>query len=148
MVETTAQLETHIQDSRAALDTNLKELEHKVKSVTDWRQHFRNHPGMLLGAALGGGLLLSLMIGNRKARSPADLKTSAPSDLTPSKPSRPQGQVQNDFNDIKTALISLGATQAKDFIGKLIPGFHEHLSQTRREGERSIDEAAKSPIPH
>ena len=44
MGETTGQIEAHIADTRQDLGSNLYELEQRVKSVTDWKQHFRNNP--------------------------------------------------------------------------------------------------------
>jgi len=55
MGEATSQIEAHIENTRADLGSNLQELEQKVKSVTDWKQHFQKSPMTLLGAAFGGG---------------------------------------------------------------------------------------------
>jgi hypothetical protein len=152
MVETTAQLETHIQGSREALQSNLKELEHKVKSVTDWRQHFQNHPGLLLGAAVGGGRLLSMMVGKKSPSLSASARSLGAPDVIPSKFAKAEGRAHESFNQIKGALISLGATQVKDFIGKLLPGFEQHLSQAERdnarENGRGVDTSANTPVPH
>ena len=41
MGETTDQIEAHIEQTRENLGANLEELEQKVRSVADWRQHFR-----------------------------------------------------------------------------------------------------------
>ena len=59
MGETTDQIETHLETKQDALRSNLEELEQKVKSVTDWRRQFRNNPGLMLGLAFGGGMLLA-----------------------------------------------------------------------------------------
>jgi hypothetical protein len=40
--QATSQIEAHIKDKRAELGSNLHALEKKVKSVTDWKQHFKN----------------------------------------------------------------------------------------------------------
>jgi hypothetical protein len=63
--ETTDQIESRIEDSREDLRSNLQELEQKVKSVTDWRRQFQNHPTAMISAAFGGGLLLARIL--RKA---------------------------------------------------------------------------------
>jgi hypothetical protein len=65
--ETTSQIEAHIRDTRQHLSAHIDELEQKVTSVVDWRQHFKMHTGAFLGAALGTGFLLSrALIGRRR----------------------------------------------------------------------------------
>jgi hypothetical protein len=53
---------------RDNLGSNLNELERKVKSVTDWRQHFQSSPMTMIGVAFGGGILLATMMGGRRSR--------------------------------------------------------------------------------
>ncbi len=76
MDETSGQIKSHIRSTREELSANLSELEQRVKSATDWRQHFENKPGVFLAAALGGGLLLSLI--GRKRRRYIYVPSSAP----------------------------------------------------------------------
>src|SRR5512132_4291714 len=66
MGQTTHQIEAHIEDTRADLGSNLHELEQKIKSVTDWRQHFKTNPMTMLGVAFGGGILLATILSGRK----------------------------------------------------------------------------------
>jgi hypothetical protein len=68
MGETTDQIEAHIEQARDALGSDLQELEDKVKSVTDWRRHFRSHPMPMLAAAFGCGVLLASMLGESRPR--------------------------------------------------------------------------------
>jgi Protein of unknown function (DUF3618) len=65
MGKTTDEIATDIDQTRADLKANLEELETRMKAVTDWRSHFRKHPGSMVVAALVGGVLLSSMIGKR-----------------------------------------------------------------------------------
>jgi hypothetical protein len=67
LIETTRQIEMHIHDTRESLSANLNELELRVRSAIDWRKHYQMHMRAFLGAALGAGLLLSL-IGRRRKR--------------------------------------------------------------------------------
>lgn len=66
MAETTDQIKREIEARRGELAQNINELEHRVKNSVDLNQHFRRHPVAILGAALGGGLLLGLMTGGRR----------------------------------------------------------------------------------
>jgi hypothetical protein len=45
MGEASDQIATHIDQTREVLRFNLEELETRMKAVTDWRGHFRKHPG-------------------------------------------------------------------------------------------------------
>lgn len=62
MGQTASQIENHIEDKRADLSSNLRELEQRVRSATDWREQFQNRPEIFLGVAFGGGLLLAAML--------------------------------------------------------------------------------------
>jgi len=66
--ETTEQIATEIDRTRDELKSNFEELETKVKAVTDWRGHFRKHPGSMAVAAAVGGALLAAMFGRRPSR--------------------------------------------------------------------------------
>jgi len=61
MGETTAEIESEIDHTRAALKSNLEELETRVREVTDWRTLARKHPAPMLGAALLGGMLVAAL---------------------------------------------------------------------------------------
>jgi hypothetical protein len=76
MGETTDQIENHIETKREDLQSNLKELENRVKSATDWRQYFRKHTGTMVAAAFGGGVVVSAMLGKRRGAGPSPLASS------------------------------------------------------------------------
>jgi len=63
MGESTSQIERDIAEERNELGRNLQLLEHKARSLADWRAYFRSHPFAMMGAALGGGLLLGALTG-------------------------------------------------------------------------------------
>jgi hypothetical protein len=84
MGETTDQIEKHIEIKRAELQSNLRELAQRVKSATDWRQQFRNHTALLMAAAFGGGMLLSVLVDSlgkdrRGGSSPSQSEATGPS---------------------------------------------------------------------
>jgi hypothetical protein len=66
MGETTDEIESYIENKREDLESNLRELEHKVKSATDWRLQFRNHTGTMVAAAFAGGMLASAILGRTR----------------------------------------------------------------------------------
>jgi hypothetical protein len=127
MGETTDQIESHIETKRENLQSNLRELENKVKSATDWRQQFQNHPGTMVAAAFGGGILVSAMVGRTKRAPPGAVAASASSN--PRTPSGSKHEVLETWDTIKTALIGVAATKFKGMLGEVVPGFSEHLAQ-------------------
>ena len=136
MGETTNQIESQIESARDNLGSNLNELERKVKSATDWKQHFEAHPVTMLAVAFGGGIVLAMTMGGRgRRRSEHSMSTSEP---------QPRSQYQKHrameaWDNIKGALIGVAATRFKEFVGGVVPGFHEQFHQT--------EENAKAAVP-
>ena len=125
MGQTTHQIEAHIEDTRKDLGSNLHELEQKVKSVTDWKQHFKSNPMTMLGVAFGGGILLATMLGGRKNRRG---EPSFPSYAEPHAGTEQQKhKALETWDNIKGALIGVAATRFKDFVGEVVPGFQEQF---------------------
>jgi hypothetical protein len=55
------------------------------------------------------------------------------------------------WDNIKGALIGVAATRFKEFVGEVVPGFHEQFSAHRREGQdrrspESLDSRTAQPI--
>jgi hypothetical protein len=120
--QTTDQIESHIEKTRDDLGANLHELEQKVKEVTDWRYHFRNHPMTLIGAAFGGGILLATMVSRTRNTTNA-VPASAPV----------RHRATETWDVIKDALVGVAAARVTDFVGELVPGFaDEYASRVRR----------------
>jgi hypothetical protein len=136
MGQTTNQIEAYIENKREDLGSNLQELEQKVKSVTDWKQHFRTNPMTMLGVAFGGGILLARMLGGRKNRSG---ERSSSSHATGSEPhagtAHQKHQALQTWDNIKGALIGVAATRVKDFVGEVVPGFHEEFQRTEEKAK-------------
>lgn len=90
MDESPDQIEEHIRSTRRELESNLQELEHRVKDATDWRIQFERHPWAFLGAALAGGILLSAALGGhrRPVRWSARGESTRPAARAPSAASR------------------------------------------------------------
>jgi len=130
--QTTDEIESQIEDKRADLRSNLEALESKVKSVADWRQHFQNHPGLLMAAAFGGGLLLAGMSGGprgRRVRAAAGEGSSA-AFAAGAQTSR---EVNQTWENIKGALIGLAATKIKDVLADRAPSFKQRVTETDRD---------------
>ena len=135
MGQTTHQIEAHIEDTREDLGSNLHELELKVKSVTDWKQHFRTNPMTMLGVAFGGGILLATMLGGRKNRRGDRFSSHATGSESRAGADHQKHKALETWDNIKGALIGVAATRLKDFVGEVIPGFHEQFQHTEKKTE-------------
>lgn len=79
MDEKPDQIINHIEQQRDQLGRNLNELENRVRRSTDWRTYYERNPMLVLGAALGGGVLLGATVGRSTDRSTGRYyKTSFP----------------------------------------------------------------------
>lgn len=127
MGETTHQIEAHIEQTRDHLGSNLHELEERVKSVTDWKQHFYANPMMMVAVAFGGGVMLATMTGGAKKSS----RTVATRAIEPHAGTEQQmHKALETWDLIKGAAIGLAANRFRDFVGDLVPGFQEEYRQT------------------
>jgi hypothetical protein len=141
MGQTTHQIEAHIEDTREDLGSNLHELERRVKSVTDWKQHFKTNPMTMLGVAFGGGILLSTMLGGRKNMRAERGFSSQATELHAGTDHQKHKALET-WDNIKGALIGVAATRFKDLVGEVVPGFHEQFQRTV-EKARAIEPPAR-----
>jgi len=147
MGETTDQIESQIATTREDLGLNLQELEEKVKSVTDWRQHFQKSPMTMVGVAFGGGVLLASMIGGSRSRSRRPMLAGTPEAGSQNSPatSRQAHAALETWDHIKGALIGVAAAQFKSFIGEMVPGFEEQFNKTAGSQPLSTPASAGRP---
>lgn len=165
MDEKPDQIIDHIEAQRSELGRNLNELETRVRRKTDWRTYYDKNPGLAMGAALGGGLLLGVMVKSKgpsirrssSRRRPSSTsttyagasamagtalgaassaKSSAKSGLSSPVTSEQWRQVSETLDHVKAALIGFGVTKVKEFLNQAIPGLEEHLSQAEHRGRQ------------
>ena len=146
MGETTYQIEARIDSARENLGSDLNELERKVKSVTDWKQHFQTSPMTMLGLAFGGGILLATALGgrNRRGRGARGFSREATDPQPHSGIDHQKFKALETWDNIKGALIGVAATRFKDFVGEVIPGFEEQFQTTE---QKARAEHADAPLP-
>ena len=140
MGQTTDQIAADIQDRRDALRSNLHELENKAKSVTDWKQHFEKHPGIMVAAAIGAGALVATISAGRKRRPARGMSAAEPRASTrlPRKAiAQRAGGALQAWGPIKGALIGLAVTRINGFLEELLPGFQEQLKKNGRVKDES-----------
>jgi hypothetical protein len=119
MGEKPSQIIDEIETTRDKLGDNLSDLESKMREVTNWRTYYERHPMMFVGAALGGGFLLSqALVGGNGGNGHAQRYESS---------SRSKGAAGEIFDKVKGALVVYGTAKAKEALDNLLPGFREHV---------------------
>jgi hypothetical protein len=134
MDRATDRIERHLDHERQALRSNLAELEHRVRSVVDWRRQFRGNTAAFLGLACASGLLIGMMTA-RRTQAPSRLEHSASPGGNPANPyaDHRRRELSLAWRTIESALIGLAAAKLRDSLGYLLPGFREQVA--RREGD-------------
>ena len=137
MGKTAHQIENHIAHTRDQLDSNIHELENKVKSATDWKTHVRTNPMPMIGVAFGCGVLIAAVLGkgqhHRSYTGSADHAGRSRAETNP-----PKNQALETWDNIKGALIGVAATRFKDFVGDVVPGFSEHFQRTATQAKEGL----------
>jgi hypothetical protein len=126
MDEAAHKIEAHIDRTRERLGSNLRELENKVDTATDWRAQFRARPHLFLGGAIAGGALLAAVLRPQPSRHVFDSSNEPQLGLVSRNGVNAQEQALQLWNDIKGALIAVAAMRVTEYISDFIPGFDEH----------------------
>lgn len=134
MGEKSNQIERQIQAERGQLGQNLNELQSKVEEVTNWRAQFQKRPMLMMGVAIGGGLLLASMTGrsSKRGRHAAEHHAGA-GDMHQRGTELQKNKALESFAIIKGAMIGVAANTFQDFLGQIIPGFKEQFQKTAQE---------------
>ena len=103
-----AEIERHIREQRHELGQNISELQRKVKDKLNWRMQFEQHPMAMIGVALGGGLLLSGILGSRHRHS--SISQAAEEPKLDSKPLAPTASSNARPVSLKTSMQSRSAS--------------------------------------
>ena len=137
MGETSNEIKQQIDHKRDALGENLDQIQRKVKDAADWRIQVQKRPFTMIGVAFGGGLLLAQMIGNGNQRRRSYLRTSNghEDDRQTASPAThiQMKKAADTWDKIKGALVGVGATKFREFLGDVVPGFHEEYRKVEEE---------------
>lgn len=125
MGERTNQIEREIASQRDSLGHNLNELESKAKSLTDWRTHFDSNPMLMLGLALGGGIMLASVVGGSSSRSRSRSERHGEG----SQLGGLSNEMGETWNHIKGALVGIASGKVVEFLAGAVPGFQEKFGE-------------------
>lgn len=156
MDERPDQIEEHINRTRGDLDSNIHELENKVRSAFDWRTQFEERPMVMLGAAMAGGIIAAAIIprgGRRRQRytdynSHAQEKENRSSEgWTGSRTSERERERGNrkDTHDVLEALKSAVLTGVAAKIGSMLGELVNHYKEQLMTGSRHRDSRYSEP---
>ena len=68
MTDAVAEIARYIDDERRTLEQNVSELSARATAALDWREQVRQHPALMVAAALGGGVVLAQLGGRPRHR--------------------------------------------------------------------------------
>ena len=132
MAQTINQIEAEIDRTRASLGSNLKELEHKVESATDWREHFRARPWAMLAAAGACGFVLGAILNPGVDEDDDRLEMAC----RPKAHIRAVRQLSPLMDDIAEALVGVATSSVKGVIDNMVPGFRDQLARIEERAGR------------
>jgi hypothetical protein len=148
MGERSDEIVHEIDQKRAELGSNLRDLEHRVKSAVDWRSQFSQHPITMIGIAFGGGILLS-QLGSGRSR-----HNGRPGDALSRLYEGRSAEVGNvrkvtrrrsgdTWDNIRTALVAVAGARVQSFLNNVVPGFNEEFQRVkeRRQTDPSMGRA-------
>lgn len=145
MGEKSNQIEREIRRERGQLGQNLNELQSRVQEATDWRAQFQKRPMLMMGVAVGGGLLLASVTGRRsRSRRHYGEDRSAEAHEYRRGTELQKNKALETFDTIKGAMIGVAANTFKDLLGELVPGFQEQFQKTAQEKRSSVSSESSS----
>jgi len=145
MDEKTDTIKRHIDSEREELGKKFDEIEYRVKSATNLKAQFNKNTGLILGAAVAGGFLLSLAF-RRSANSDSSSSGELPSRKefnanTPSQSERRVSKHLHHFSEtldnILDGLVGVASGKLESFVSGIVPGFQEHYDSIDRQRGRS-----------
>ena len=125
MAQRSDEIKQHIDQERQRLGDNVREIGSRVRRSTDWHTAFEKNPWMFIGAAAVGGVILAGFAGRSRS---SERETPSGHAIVPSKHMQ---QISDTIDGIIGALIGLGTSKAREFVGDAIPGFAEEYKRVQ-----------------
>lgn len=124
MDDTVDGIKADIDRTRERLGSNLTELDAKVQTAIDWRQHYRDKPHLFLGAAVVSGAVLATTLRSKSPRG------RGRDNVTPlGAGSAATAHARALWGRMAGALVGIAEARIKSYIGEFVPGFEEHYQR-------------------
>jgi hypothetical protein len=119
-------------DSIQRIVITRKDTEDTMKVDTDWRGHVERRPWLVLGAALGGGMLVARIVDGVRGsvRERAHVRRDGRENGSRALPT----EVGQTWDQIKAAVLAAAAVELFEWAGETLPTFRENLTQGMRHG--------------
>ena len=140
MGEKPDQIERHIYDERNQLGEDIHELRQKVRTAVDWRAQVNQRPWIMVGAAFGGGLLLSMLFSGLRNSQRSSRDWSRHSWRSAShRPERRRSQEWDEktsslWDNIRAAALAVAGSRLSSLIEGVLPGFQERYKRRQQRG--------------
>jgi len=142
--EETNKIRQHIDSERAQLGRDLDEIEDRVKNATDLKAHFDKNTGLILGAAVAGGFLLSVAFRKSSPAAGTSSWDSAPREHGASTATQSRSpvpihlqRVSETLDDIFEGLVAVVSDKLYSFVADAVPGFRTQYDAMERQRGRS-----------
>jgi hypothetical protein len=132
MGRTPEEIESHIENEREQLRSNLEELENKVKSLLDWRRQFRRNPALGLGLAAGAGFLIAGMT-SRPARGNVAHRTTDGAGGTRNR------HLRQVWGTVQSTLVGIATATATDFLTAALRARSDRVARYGRDTPATED---------
>lgn len=128
MSETIEQMDSIIKSKYEALRSNIDELEHKVNSAGGWRGLFARHPGKMMAAAFGTGVVLTVLSRRRRRGRGQAMSSGEPgasANPLPSSGHPHNGVARQIWDPVKDVVIEVAVMRSIGFLEQLLAGARE-----------------------
>jgi hypothetical protein len=150
----------HIDQQRDELGQNINQLEDRVRGMADWRTQFQERPMLGVGLAMGGGMLLGMLLGgggDKKDKSESRYASMYGAYQSPSyQPTQHNGgdssmmgwvtgqrgpsqathqskrEAADKLDTLRAALMGMAVTRAQDFLNEALPGFRDEVDKAEQ----------------
>jgi hypothetical protein len=157
MVERSDQIKEHLNRTRGDLQKNVSELQDKVKGAFDWRAQFQERPLVMLGLALGGGMLAAALITRRRERyvpyvaapSPSWRATGRAENLESTfrtEAERGTGSLSESLGLVTGALMTSVASKIGGVLGQVLASYREQLREAAARSENYTEREERYPL--
>jgi hypothetical protein len=155
MVERSDQIKEHLDRTRGDLHKNVNELQDRVKGAFDWRAQFQERPLLMMGLALGGGMLAAALVTRRREHyvvaapnlNPSWRATGGAENLeSRTEGERGTGSLSESLGLVTGALMTSVASKIGGVLGQVLAGYRDQLREAAARSENYTERDKRYPL--